>query len=84
MTHGGSGPVTEIALRCYGPGTYQERCEDFLGTSAIPMQLVAVFKASAAIRVPKMDLQERRRRCRHCGHVNVFRPLTLASLSPMV
>jgi len=52
--------------------------------SAIPMQLVAVFKASDPILLAPTDVHERRRRCRHCGYVNVFKPLTPEVLAQIV
>jgi hypothetical protein len=65
--------LSAFELRCQGPGSHGGRCENFLGKSEIPLQLAHLFKASA----PNPPTTERGIRCRRCGHVNVFRPLTL-------
>lgn len=46
----------------------------FLTESDTPLALVAIFKASSAGRLVKANDDEIRRRCRHCGWVNVFHP----------
>jgi hypothetical protein len=61
------GPIGEFALRC-------DRCHHFLADAGKPMQLVALFKPSPMMRVPKTHSEEQRYRCRHCAHVHVFHP----------
>jgi hypothetical protein len=46
----------------------------YLGASAEDVQIVGLFKASEFGRVPA-EGEEVRRRCKHCGWVNIFRPL---------
>jgi hypothetical protein len=46
----------------------------FLTQVETPLTLVAIFKASAAGRLVQSHDDEVRRRCRHCGWVNVFHP----------
>lgn len=62
------GPIGEFALRC-------DRCHHFLADAGKPMQLVALFKPSPLMRVPKTHQSEERYRCRHCAHVHVFHPV---------
>ncbi len=44
-----------------------------------PLAIVALFKASAAGRLVASHDDEVRKRCRHCGWVNVFHPEKSAS-----
>lgn len=63
-------PASErVELRCHS-------CSHGVGYSAAAMRFVAMFKASLFGRLPAAAEGEVRRRCAHCGWVNVFHPLT--------
>jgi hypothetical protein len=46
----------------------------FLAQTVNPLALVAMLKPLGAGRLTKADNNEVRKRCRHCGWVNVFHP----------
>ncbi len=46
----------------------------FLAQVATALEFVAIFKPSRAGRLSKSHDGEVRKRCRHCGWVNVFHP----------
>ncbi len=46
----------------------------FLAQTASPLELVAMVKPSRAGRLTNAHTAEVRKRCRHCGWVNVFHP----------
>jgi len=46
----------------------------FLTQVETPLTLIAIFKASSAGRLVSSHDDEVRKRCRHCGWVNVFHP----------
>jgi phage FluMu protein Com len=61
-----------ITLRCH-------HCSHSVGTSAVPMKFVAMFKASLFERMPAaregiVRLHEVRKKCDHCGWINIFHP----------
>jgi hypothetical protein len=58
-----------VALRCH-------RCSHAVGTTAMAVRLVAIFKPSLAGRLEPGHTAERRERCASCGWVNVFHPET--------
>lgn len=63
-----------IELRCH-------HCSHSVGTSAVAMRMVAMFKRSLLERIPAareraVRLHEVRRLCEHCGWINIFHPLT--------
>jgi hypothetical protein len=58
-----------LTLRCH-------RCSHAVGTSALALRIVALFKPSRAGRLAPGHEQERRERCADCGWVNVFHPET--------
>lgn len=62
-------PAADTLLRCHS-------CSHSVGYSAVPMRLVALFRASAFGQLRGAHVAEVRRRCRSCGWVNVFHPLT--------
>lgn len=67
-----SAPIDVAAgaeLRCHS-------CSHVIGTTEATARLAAIFRPSefGEIRVARPD--EIRRRCRSCGWVNVFHPLT--------
>ena len=71
-----------IVLRCH-------HCSHSVGTSAAPMRFVGMFKASLFERMPAaragvVRLHEVRKKCTHCGWINVFHPQPEApsSLTP--
>lgn len=57
-------------LRC-------DRCKHFLEEATEIWKLMATFSASLPLLFPKTHPREKRHKCRHCGYVNVFHPLTL-------
>jgi hypothetical protein len=59
---------TPVTLRCHS-------CSHAVGTSAITMKLVGLFKPSQTGRVARSHTHEQRKRCDSCGWVNVFHPL---------
>jgi hypothetical protein len=58
-----------LTLRCH-------RCSHAVGTSALAVRIVALFKPSLAGRLAPGHTAERRERCASCGWVNVFHPET--------
>lgn len=63
-------------LRCHS-------CSHALGAALAPMRLVALFRASAFGQLRGSHTHEIRRRCRSCGWVNVFHPLTMRPAVPI-
>lgn len=62
-----SGAEATFTLRCHS-------CSHAMGIVPSPMRLVAMFKASIAVRIASAHPEEVRRRCNSCGWVNVFYP----------
>jgi hypothetical protein len=54
---------------------YCDRCHGSLGRATDALQLVGIFKPSAAVQIPKSHPQEDRLKCRGCGFVSIYRPL---------
>lgn len=68
MTVSLSIPVA-LTLRCH-------RCSHAVGTSAVALRIVGLFKPSLAGRLSVARTDEQRKRCPSCGWVNVFHPET--------
>lgn len=60
---------TQFTLRCHS-------CSHAIGTVAALLELSALFKPSRMGRISRTHPKELRVRCKSCGWVNVFHPLT--------
>lgn len=66
---------SEFALRC-------DRCHHCIGHASVPMELVALFRPKLTVVVPRSHREEVRHRCRSCGYVNIFHPVSTSVLTP--
>jgi hypothetical protein len=64
-------------LRCHS-------CSHGIGFSVVGMRIVGLFRAAAFGAIAPAHIGEIRRRCRTCGWVNVFHPLTQSRADGMV